>query len=388
MLIQPKPFLDNFKLRNKSFGKERRRNMSKLILEHGTPFPLSVDYEDIDKEVQKWVEEKLEISYEGRRIPTFKLFSNQRISEYAQTWKHLDENGNILMNFKTITRENNPQQGQSQGGYFNIPGDRMYPMFYVPVLQENGQQAFDLYSMKQPFSVDFNYIISIVTNKYDLINKFNELVQNDFKSLQCYISPNNHPMPLTLQDISDESEYALEDRKYYSQTYTINLKAYIIRKEDYQITRLPSRVVLGFEGNTKKLKQNIKIEEEYIDPCKENIEDDRYIHKNLTITINIPQCEKKSEFIIDTDMVIEEIETNNVYDFTICVNNEEVDFNNDEVKIYNGDNILVMIERDDLFKDASMIIKGFEPNILIDSTKLTESSLDEDVTDEEIDINN
>ena len=147
-MIQPKPFLDKFKLRNKAKGVERRRNMSKIILEHAPNFPLSVEYKDIDEAFQKWVENDLDVEYDGKKIPTFKLFSNQRINEYAQSWKHLDEVGNLLMNFKTITRENNPKHGENQGGYYNIPGDRDYPMFMVPVLQENGQEAYDMYSMK------------------------------------------------------------------------------------------------------------------------------------------------------------------------------------------------------------------------------------------------
>lgn len=35
----PKSYIDKFKLRHLAYGVERRRNMSKMILEHGTPFP-------------------------------------------------------------------------------------------------------------------------------------------------------------------------------------------------------------------------------------------------------------------------------------------------------------------------------------------------------------
>lgn len=385
MKIQPKPFIDRFKLRNKSYGVERRRNMSKIILEHGTPFPLSVEYEDIDKEFQRWVDEDLRISYDNITLPTFKLFSNQRISEYAQTWKHLDENGNILMNFKTVTREIDPQQGQSQGGYYNIHGNRDYPMFYVPVLQENGQEAYDLYSMKQPYAVDFSYTVGIITNKYELINQFNQLIQDKFKSLQCYISPNGHNMPLVLDNITDESEYALEDRKYYSQKYRIKLKAYIIKKEDFIVTRIPSRITFGAEGNDYK-RPKIKIEDEYIDPCRPK-DDNKFYNKEIIITINFPMCTKECKFIIDTDIIIEDIELTNVYDFVICANDEKVDLEMDEPRLYDGDNVYVMIERDDLMKDAVMVIRGYDPNSILDSTYNPESSLDEAITEEEIIIN-
>ena len=112
-MIQPKPYIDKLKLRNKSFGKERRRNLSKIILDKGTPFPKPITYQDIDKSFFDWVDEKLDISYDGNKLPTYKLFSSQKISEYSETWKNLDETGNIIMNFKTVTRDNNPQIGRA-----------------------------------------------------------------------------------------------------------------------------------------------------------------------------------------------------------------------------------------------------------------------------------
>ena len=111
----PKSSLDKFKLRHKAYGLERRRNMSKMILEKGTPFPKGVELKDIDQTFKEWVENSLDVSYNGKKLPTFRLFSSQRLNEYAQTWQHLDETGNLLLNFKTINRENNPKQGQNQG---------------------------------------------------------------------------------------------------------------------------------------------------------------------------------------------------------------------------------------------------------------------------------
>ena len=109
-LIQPKPFLDNFKLRKTAHGTERRRNMSKLILEDSTYFPKPITYEDIDKAFFDWVDKTLDISYDGKRLPTYRLFSNQKISEYSQTRETLDDTGNIIINNKTINDENNQKK--------------------------------------------------------------------------------------------------------------------------------------------------------------------------------------------------------------------------------------------------------------------------------------
>ena len=123
-LPRPKPYMFDMQVRQTAEGTEARRNTSKIILERGTPFPKPIEYSDIDQSFFDWVDKTLEITYNGKFLPTYKLFSTQRLAEYSQTWSHLDDAGEIQMNFKTITRESNPQKGTNQGDVFNIPGER------------------------------------------------------------------------------------------------------------------------------------------------------------------------------------------------------------------------------------------------------------------------
>lgn len=443
-LIQPKPFLDNFKLRKTSYGTERRRNMSKLILEDSTFFPKPITYEDIDKTFFDWVDKTLDISYDGKRLPTYRLFSNQKISEYSQTWENLDDTGNVVMNFKTITRDNNPQHGESQGESYNIPGHRDYPMFVVPVLQENGEEAYDLYTMKQPFAINFVYMVNLVVNKYELLNRFNEMINYEFQSLECYIAPNGHAMPMFLDSINDESEYTIDDRKFYSQTYSIKVLGYIIRKEDYKVHRLPSRFITRFfgaedvdiwkkEGFKKSLKdkrnsendlKNVKVgsdgvfrngardlvsidcevgldhifdskrprpkvvytEEDLDRSCCIQDDEGRYYNKSLLYEIQIPDCESSVTFTMESDMVLDEITTDNVYDFTVHTNQEFTDLETN-VRFYEGDEVKVMITRDDLFKSSYLKLKGYDPNVFFDKTVNTESELDSTPDGEKIVVN-
>ncbi len=387
-MIQPKPFLDKFKIRNKAFGVERRRNMSKIILEKAPHFPLTVEYKDIDNAFKEWVENELDISYDGKKLPTFRLFSNQRINEYAQNWSHLDSVGNLLMNFKTITRENNPKHGENQGGSYNIPGDRDYPMFMVPVLQENGQQAYDMYSMKQPFCVDMRYTVSLITNKYELINTINQLILDKFKAINAYIAPNGHYMPMTLEDISDESEYSLDDRKYYSQSFTIRIKAYIIKEGDFTVTKLPSRAIVRLLGIDNKRKSKIEIiEDDYINnECKDQITESKYHNKAMTLNIYYDICESRVNFEADFNMVISTIETTNIFDFVICINGEKQDVT-ENINIYNGDDIVIEITKDEYEQSSFISLKGIDDTIILDSTYNPESSLDEPMDEEIIDIN-
>lgn len=264
-------------------------------------------------------------------------------------------------------------------------GNRDYPMFIVPILQENGEESYDMYSMKQPFCVDLEYTVTIVTNKYEILNDMNQRIHFEFKSIDCYISPNGHFMPMTLESISDESEYSLDDRKYYSQSYKIKVKAYIIRKEDFIVTHLPSRMVVRLLGVTDKKKPKIELgEEDYIaDECCIREDKDPFYNKLLTINIDFPQCTNIAKFAIDTDMIIRKFETTNIYDFVLSVNNEFQDLEND-IKLYNGDDLYIEISRDDILKDSILVIQGFDPNTVLDDRYNPESSLDEDIVEEQI----
>jgi hypothetical protein len=431
MLIQPKPYLDNIKLRHKAFGVERRRNMSKLILEHGTPFPKPIEYSDIDNTFYEWVKEHVQIVYDGKRLPTYKLYSTQRLSEYLQTWNEQDDTGNPIINFLTITRENNPQKGENQGNYFNIPGHKDFAMFYVPVLQENGTEAFDKYTMKQPFQVNFLYSVSIIANKMEIINEVNELMHYEFSAIDCYISPNEHPMSMTLEDVSDNSEYTIDDRKYYSETYKIKVRGYIIRKEDYKVERIPSRMILPWRdsdatgiihrrGKNRREEDKVKfmeydpkefqkfkieslVEDDVNCPVPDMISDakpseifetsddaddccvpspNRYYNKIMKVIMDF-DCVLELEFEIDKDMVLESVETKNVYDFKVLVNDEVMNLDN-EIKFFDGDKIKVRISRKDLEKSSEVTLVGYDPNVAIDREGVYETVLDEPIDEEHI----
>lgn len=261
-------------------------------------------------------------------------------------------------------------------------------MFMIPVLQENGEEAYDKYSMKQPFCLDLTYKVTIITNKYEILNQMNQMMHFEFKAINAYIAPNGHFMPMKLENVSDESEYSLDDRKYYSQTYQINLKAYIIRKEDFKVTKIPSRAIIRLLGDTDKKKPKIEaVEEDYFaDDCCIREIDDPYYNKLLTININIPNCVDKFKFNIDTDMVIRRFETTNVYDFVISVNGEYQHIDKD-IMLYDGDEVFFEITRDKLDELSKIVIQGFDPNEVIDKRYEPESSMDENITQEELFLN-
>ena len=341
---------------NQPDPKELRANFDKEELKDGSPFPNPLTYEDIDREFKKWVEESLEMSYEGKRLPTMTLFSNQRFSEYMQSWKFTDEDQNPILNFKTVSRENNPKSGTINGESKNIPGEHTWLMKRVLAADKNHREYYIEYRMKQPFAVDLIYKVSLFTNKYELLNKFNQLVNDRFKAIDCYIRPNGHYISMKLDDISDDSEYSLNDRQYYSQTYTITIRAYIIPEDSFIVHEVPRLAFIGFdlvgEGSYADIdiggRHTIADTHSILTETDECIDDKPYYYRDATIKINIDPCDQNLTFTIDTDFVVkadQSYSTNARY-FKIKVNDELVceSFDGniyDDIELHNGDEVKI-----------------------------------------------
>lgn len=352
-------FKNKLRLFDRSYGKTRRENLAKEVLQDNTPLPKPVEYSDIDKEFEKWVDEDLSISYDGERIPTYMLLSNQRFSEYLQSWGSVDEKRNFLLNFKAITRENNPKLGSLNGDSRNIPGDVTFLMKRVSAVDKAGRKYYIDYKVKQPIPMDFSYTISLITNKYELLNMFNMKVNEKFKAINCYIRPNGHFMPMKLEDISDESEYSIDNRQFYSQSYNITVMGYIMPEDSFTVEETP--VLKFYFGENERNKTYAEIEE--ID-CGEPY--NPYEYQKLRLTLNIDKCKDSYKFRIDTAFKATEISTENVITYNLSINDkpykkEDIEENpsliclreNDEVKI-------TSIRRYRTSEDSTVVINGYD----------------------------
>ena len=335
------------KLRPGAYGPERRMNLAKEVLKDSTPLPKPLEYKDIDEEFKRWVDEDLAISFEGSKLPTIALFSNQRFSEYMQSWQNVDDKKNLLLNFKTITRENNPKGGTIVGNTRNIPGERTVLMRRVEAYDKANRKYYIDYRVKQPISVDFIYTVSIVTNKYELINEFNLMINDKFKSIDCYIRPKGHYIPMKINDISDESEYSIDNRQFYSQSYSKTVMGYIMPEDSFSVEERPELKFLGYEGDKEK-SAYADIEEM---PCSYT-EDSPYAYVPINLIIHFEDCQDSYKFVIDTNFHAKNIVLDNVRYFKIYVNDTET----------------VLDENFEVKKDDEIKIKGltryknFEPS--------------------------
>ena len=414
----PKHIFKPFKNRNMAIGKERRLNAVKTVLDNQPHFPKGVTYKDIDQAMFDWLDKEIELNIDDKRFPTYKLFSNQRISEYGQNWKEIDEKGNLEINFKTITRESNPQKGDNQGNNFNIPGDRHYPIFKTYVQEENGDEVIQMYSMKQPFSVNLIYTVTVFTSSYKKLNEMNTKMQDQFKALEKYIFPNGFAMPMTLENVSDESDYQIDDRKYYAQSYQLKLLAFIINESDYKVQKVPSRIKTRFaaginshnrnNGNTFKLdtvreeerlflektkgcneselgkeKAEIPFDKQYCTVndengvdieefegkqiCWQDTEDEMYVNKKIIITVNFNECRKMCEFELDSRIELETIEMTNVKSFRLYINSEEINVEDSDVSFDEDDIVRIECELKDETEKATMRIVCYDPDTVLDN---------------------
>lgn len=394
MRQSPKNIIKNFRNRNISIGRERRLDMDRKVLENNPHFPRTLGYEDIDREVFNWVDKAFDMVYDGKKFNTYKLFSNQRVTEYGQTWQNLDEKGNLEINFKTVTRESNPQKGDMQGGFYNIPGNITFPIYRATAVDENGVEYTEMYSMKQPVAVNLTYTVGVFTNSYKMLNKMNTDMQREFKSIERYIFPNGFSIPMELNSVSDESEYTIDDRKYYCQTYQIKVLGYIITEEDYVVTKVPSRARVQFvsgvnsgmrkkkdafdiqamemnrevpsEGilneckidmkienkedgslydevmNTPTRQQEIEIEELCgRQACWEGTDDEFYVNRKVIINTSPSYCENSVTFTSEYHLGLEALQLVNIKTYRLLVNGMTMNVEDSDVEILKGDEVTV-----------------------------------------------
>lgn len=329
MRQNPKPNITKLKLKEGYFGTRQRIEDAKEAFEQNLVFPKPVEYEDIDRAVLEFVRDRITLDAGGKKAPTFTLFSNQRFSEYSQTWEHVDEEGNLLMDFKTVNRLSNPSWGTNQGGIHNIPGDRQYTIQMKEVLDDNGTESYEVYSMGQPLSIDIYYTINYVTADWTKLNDFNFQINDCFKAIECYINPNGWYMPMEIENINDETEYAIDNRKIYIQSATIKVLGIIAPKSIFKIEKMPKRLFIGTIFDKKYLKPHVDVEE---------IDD-----KKSKIVLDFRANVNKVEFEFDDDVTVNVADFENIRDFQVFINDVKIMKPRESFPLHNGDWVKVRI---------------------------------------------
>ena len=203
-------------------GLAQRQSILDDIANQGTYLPKGILHEDMDGEMINYVNNDIDISLAGEKVPVIFL-SIQRWAEFTKTWQYSDINKNIKLPFITIVRKPDPQVGTNYAGSFNVPGRPTFTYMKIPTWDGN-IKGYDIYKIPQPISVDITYEVRLFCNRMRDLNKMNRKILTSFSAGEKYIRVNGHPIPLMLDSIGDESVITnLDERKYYVQLYTIKM---------------------------------------------------------------------------------------------------------------------------------------------------------------------
>jgi len=333
----------NIKIGPQRVGPELRQEYLDNIDYKGTFLPKSIFYEDIDKTFLEFVNKTLEIELGGKKVPVIFL-TIQKWAEFSKTWTFSDEFKNIKMPFITIVRQPDVQVGTNQNGLWNIPGHKLYTYMKVPSF-DGVRKGVDLYKIPQPTSVDITYEVRLFCNRMRDLNLFNRTAQLTFQSRQFYVYVNGHPMPIHLENISDESEVRdFNKRRFYIQKFEMKVLGYILDDKDFEHIPTINRVLMFNEILDTKLKPKVVIK------SKQDIDE-------ITFNIIVKPNHFGHDFTIDVDYDINflylDIEYN-VSNVVLSVNGIQKTL---PFTISSNEALTLTIDRDDT-KEAKLIMRG------------------------------
>lgn len=332
---------------------KRREQLLEFIQEDGTFLPKSVLHEDLDSGLLDFVQQNFKMSLNGNEVPIIgQILTIQRWGEFTNTWKFVDGDKNITLPFIVAIRRPDVQFGSNPSLRYNIPDRRTFHYAKVPTW-DGQRKGMDVYKIPQPVPVDLFYEIKIVCNRMRELNLFSKIMMQTFSSRQAYTFIKGHYVPIVLDGISDESQITdLEKRKYYQQSYTLNLQGFLIDEEEFEIKPAINRAITFIEPDIKTRRSARRFEEENPDEI-EFI----YSFKEGTFVVD-------HTFNYDVDFSEEKIVNidtsafSNGVRFILApggVGGAEVQ---EPVQVSRGDKLTILITKIDNTKPASVILNG------------------------------
>lgn len=244
---RPKKYIRDYNLVSKNTGPDRRQEILDNISNNGTFLPRGVEIEDMDKAFLSSVEQDMEISINGEKVPVF-LLNSQRWAELQKTFDFTNEFKSLKIPFISVVRRPDIQPGTNQAGYWNIPqGKKTYTYLKVPTWDGN-ESNMDIYKIPQPTSIDLTYEVRLFCDRMSELNKLHKVIHLLFQSRQHYIDVKGHPMPVHLESVSDESTMNdFENRRFYVQTFEMKLLGYLLNEDDMEVKTAIKRTLLVTE---------------------------------------------------------------------------------------------------------------------------------------------
>jgi len=246
----PKKIKKDLNLYPVKTGYERRVELLDDINRDGTYLPKSLLHADLDRGFLDFVKNNLKTVVDGKTVPVVDiLITTQNWAQFTQTWNFNNLDKNVEPPIITTVRTPEVKYGSLPSLKYNIPNRKQFYYAAVPNFN-NGRKGYDMYTIPQPVPVDIKYSVKIVCNRMRELNSFNKIVIENFASRQAYTVIKGHYIPITLDDVSDESVLDMEKRKYYIQNYNFTLQGFLLDENEFQVKPAVSRVLTFMETTT------------------------------------------------------------------------------------------------------------------------------------------
>ena len=229
----------------------RREQLSEFINKDGTYLPKSVLHADLDLGMLEFVKNSLKTTVSGKDVNVVdKIITNQRWSQFTETWNFVDPDFNVQLPFITVVRKPEVKYGTNPSTQYTIPVRKQFYYATVPTWNGN-QKGFDVYTIPQPVPVDINYQVKIICNRMRELNTFNKNVLQTFSSRQAYTFIKGQYVPIIMNNLTDESVMDIDKRQFYMQSYDFTMLGYLIDEEEFEVKPAVARVVELFETDVK-----------------------------------------------------------------------------------------------------------------------------------------
>lgn len=219
--------------------------------------PNGVHLSDIDGALIEYVSSEVNFAVKQAKVPVYD-FSRQRFVEKFQTWLNEDSNDTLTLPFIAISRNSMPLVGTNLNNTFNIPAEELWSITRVKKIDRAGNEYYENYKIPQPINIDLNYKLEVFANIQREINQIDEVILSLFSQGQVYLDVKGHYMPLKLSNLNNNTKEDIEKRRFYSHTYTVDLKGYILNEENFRKLDSIKEVStsLNFEKNNESCSVN------------------------------------------------------------------------------------------------------------------------------------
>jgi hypothetical protein len=318
----------------------RREQLLEYINKDGTYLPKSVLHADLDRGMLDFVKGDLQVVSAGSIVPMVDIIiTSQNWSQYVETAMFTNLDNNPEPPFITVVRQPEVKFGTNPALLYTIPNRKQFYYASVPTWNGN-EQGMDIYTIPQPVPVDINYSVKIICNRMRELNQLNKVVMQKFSSRQAYTFIKGQYVPIILNNIADESQMQIENRKYFIQNYDFTMLGYLIDEEEFQVKPAISRVAQIFELDVSSLRQKKRREPENPDSFLSNI--------LFVAGTNI--LSERIDFTADLSFV----KSNNVDTYEVYINDDYYGSDVQRIQITTNDVLRIEVVKNDNTKDANI----------------------------------